>query len=155
MAIYLVCMYFTSLALGYVLAFTGATLSIGRSLSDAGTPTGYQDAITPPRFSTFAIVVYIICAGGLIYGFWRFGWLAGIGTIIAFVFVVALNKVILLPKSESEHFRKIVIHSMINRHANYLKAGDTLLASTMGMLLEKLGMPVNDLIARLNKDEDA
>lgn len=148
MTVYLVCMYLASLALGYVLAFTGATLSIGRSLSDADTPTGYQDAITPPRFSTFAIVVYIICAGGLIYGFWRFGWLAGIGTSIAFIFVVTLNKVTILPKSESEHFRKIIIHSMINRHANYLKAGDTLRASAMGMLLEKLGMPVNDLIAR-------
>ena len=155
MAIYLVCMYFASLALGYVLAFTGATLSIGRSLSDAGTPTGYQDAITPPRFSTFAIAVYIICAGGLIYGFWRFGWLAWIGTTIAFVFMVPLNKVIILPKSEGEHFRKIIIHSMINRHANYLKAGDTVRTSAMSMLLEKLGMPVNDLIARLNKAGDA
>jgi hypothetical protein len=155
MVIYLVCMYFASLALGYVLAFNSATLSIGRSLGDAGTPTGYQDAITPPRFSTFAIAVYIICAGGLIYGFWRFGWLAGLGTTVAFVFVVALNKVIILPKTESEHFRKIIIHSMINRYANYLKAGDTLRASAMGKLLEKLGMPVNDLIARLNKDRDA
>jgi hypothetical protein len=148
-------MYFASLVLGYVLAFNSATLSIGRSLGDAATPTGYQDAITPPRFSTFAIAVYIICAGGLIYGFWRFGWLAGIGTVVAFVFVVTFNKVIILPKTESEHFRKIIIHSMINRHANYLKAGDTLRASAMGMLLEKLGMPVNDLIAGLNKDRDA
>ena len=154
MTIYLVCMYLASLALGYVLAFTGATLSIGRSLSDAGTPTGYQDAITPPGFSTFAIVVYTICAGGLIYGFWRFGWLAGIGTIVAFLLVVAINKVIILPKSDSGHFRNIIIHSMINRHANFLKAGDTLRAAAIGMLLEKLGMPVNDLIARLNKDED-
>lgn len=155
MTIYLVSMYLASLALGYILAFTGATLSIGRSLSDAATPTGYQDAITPPRFSTFAIVVYVICAVGLIYGFWGFGLVAGLGTTIAFVLVVALNKVIILPKSESEHFRKIIIHSMINRHANYLKTGDTLRASAMGMLLEKLGMLVNDLIARLNKTRDA
>lgn len=135
-------MYLASLALGYVLAFTGATLSIGRSLSDVGTPTGYQDAITPPRFSMFAIVIYIICALGLIYGFWRFGWLAGLGTTIAFIFVVALNKVIILPKSKSEHFRKIIIQSMINRHADYLKIGDTVRASATGMLLEKLGIPV-------------
>jgi len=155
MAVYLVCMYFVSLALGYVLAFNGATLIIGRSLSDSGTPTGYQDAITPPRFSTFAIVVYIICAGGLIYGFWRFGWLVGFGIIIGFFFAVVLNKVLILPKSHSGHFRKIIIHSMINRHADYIKAGDTLRASAMGMLLEKLGMPVNEFVNRFRKSGDA
>jgi hypothetical protein len=103
MTVYLVSMYFASLALGGVLAFTGATLKIGRSLSDAGTPTGYQGAITPPMFSTFAIVIYIACGGGLIYGFWKFGLLAGLGTTIAFAFMVTLNKVIILPKSQSEH----------------------------------------------------
>jgi hypothetical protein len=142
MTIYLVCMYLASLALGYVLAFTGATLCIGRSLSDAGTPTGYQDAITPSKFSTFAIGVYIICAAGLIYGFWSFGLLAGLGMTIAFVFVVALNKVIILPKSNGTHFRKIIIQSMIKRHADYMSVGDAIRASAMGTLLEKLGIPV-------------
>lgn len=142
MVIYLVCMYLASLALGYVLAFTAATLTIGKSLSDASTSTGYQDAITPPRFSTFAIAVYVICAGGLIYGFCTFGWLLGLGIAIGFFFVVVLNKLFILPKSDSELFRKIIIRSMLNRHANYLKAGDTLRASAMGMLLEKLGIPV-------------
>lgn len=155
MTIYLVCMYFVSLALGYVLAFTGATLSIGRSLSDAGTATGYQDAITPPRFSTFAIAIYIICAGGLIFSSWRYGWLTGLGVTIGFLFVVALNKVLILPKSDSEYFRNIIIRSMIKRHADYLKTDDTLRASVMGQLLEKLGMPVNDLITQLDKDRDA
>lgn len=155
MAVYLVSIYFASLALGYVLAFTGATLSIGRSLSDYGMPTGYQDAITPPRFSTFAIVVYIACAGGLIYGFWRFGWLIGFGVIIGFFFAVVLNKVFILPKSHSEHFRKIIIHSMINRQADYIKTGDTLRASAIGMLLEKLGMPVNEFVNRFKKSGDA
>ena len=56
MTLYVVLMYLDSLAVGYVLAFTGATLSIGRALSTAGTPTGFQDAITPPRFSTVALV---------------------------------------------------------------------------------------------------
>lgn len=47
------------------------------------------------------------------------------------------------------------VHSMINRHTKYLKAGDTVRASAMGMPLEKLVMPVNDLISRLDKAEDA
>ncbi len=149
MTVYLICMFLISLALGYVLAFTGATLSIGRSLSDDVTPTGYQDAITPPKFSTFAIAVSIICAGGLIYGFWKFGWLAGFAIIIGFFFAVVINKVIILPKSDSDHFRKIIIHSMINRHADFLRAGDTLRASAMEMLLKKLGMPVHEFMNQL------
>ncbi|MRS01915.1 hypothetical protein EG832_01585 [bacterium] len=155
MTIYLVCLYIASLALGYVLAFADATLAIGKSLSDANTPTGYKDAITPPRFSTFAITVYVTCVGGLIFGFWRFGWLAGLGCANGFLFVVVLNKVLILPKSESEHFRNIIIRSMINRHANFLKSGDTLRASALSMLLEKLGMPVNDLNSRFDKNRNA
>ena len=155
MVIYLVCMYLASLALGYILAFTTATLSIGRALSDSGTPTGYQDAITPPRFSIFAISVYIICAAGLIFGFWKFGWFAGFGITFGFLLVVTLDKVLILPKSNSEHFRNIIIRSMIKRHADYIKAGDRLRASAIGLLLGKLGIPVDDLIARLNKDVEA
>jgi hypothetical protein len=155
MTIYFVCMYFVSLALGYVIAFTEATLSIGRSLSGAGTGTGYQDAITPPQFSTFAIAIYIISAGGLIFGFWKYGWLTGFGVTIGFYFVVVLNKVLILPKSDNEHFRNIIIRSMIRRHANYLKANDTLRASAISLLLEKLGLPVDDFITRLDKDRDA
>lgn len=148
-------MYFVSLALGYVLEFTQTTLSIGRSLSDAGTASGYQDGITPPQFSKFAIVIYIICAGGLIFGFWRYGWLAGLGVTIGFLFVVALNKVLILPKSGGEHFRNIIIGSMIRRHAGYLKTDDRLRACAMGQLLEKLGIPAKDLITRFDKDRDA
>jgi hypothetical protein len=44
---------------------------------------------------------------------------------------------------------------MINRHANYLKAGDTPRVSAMGMLLEKLGMPVTELMTRLNNPDYA
>ncbi|HQM44156.1 MAG TPA: hypothetical protein PLI72_10485 [Smithellaceae bacterium] len=148
-------MFLISLALGYVLAFASATLSIGRSLSDAGTPTGFQDAITPPRFSTYSIMVYIMCAGGLFWGFWRFGWLVGFATVVGFIFAVGINKMLILPKSDSEHFRKIVIHSMINRHADYLRAGDALRASVMERLLKKLGMPVDELMNQLKPSDDA
>ena len=44
---------------------------------------------------------------------------------------------------------------MINRHADYLKSGDTLRASLMAELLEKLDIPVNEAIKRLNKSGDA
>jgi hypothetical protein len=157
MATYLVCMYFASLALGYVHTFTIATLSIGRSLSDFRTPSGYRHFITPRSFRALAIVVCMMCAGGLIYGVWRFGWLVGFGIIIGFFFAVFLNRTLILPKSGSEHFRKIIIRSLINRHADYLKAGHTIGAYSTAMLLEKLGLPVylNDFVNRIKKSGDA
>lgn len=151
MITYLIFMYCASLALSYTLTFTNATLNIGRFLSESETPTGYQDAITPPQFAKCAIAVYIICAGGLILGFLKFGWLAGIGIIIGFLFVVAINRAIILPKADGEHFRNIIISSMIKRHADYIKNNDTLRASAMAMLLEKLKIPVNEMIDQINK----
>lgn len=141
MIIYLIFMYLASLAFGCVLRFTEATLSIGRSLSNAGTPTGYQDAITPPRFSTIAFSVYAWCLGGIIFGFWQFGWIAGFGITLGFFVTVAINRVLILPKKDSKHFRRLIVHSMSNRHADYLKSGDTLRASIMAELLEELDIP--------------
>ena len=38
---------------------------------------------------------------------------------------------------------------MVRRHANYHKEGDAIRAMSIGMLLKKLGIPVDDLISRL------
>ena len=53
------------------------------------------------------------------------------------------------------HFRKLIVHSMINRHADYLKSGDTLRASVMAELLETLGIPVNPFVAQIKNGGDA
>jgi len=151
MAIYLIVMYVASGALGYVMRFTQATLAMGRSLSDTGTPTGYQDAITPPRFSRVALAVYVLCLGGIICGFWQFGLLTGAGIVVGFLVALVINTELLLPKRDSEHFRKVILRSMIARHADYLKSGDALRASAMAMLLERAGIPVDEFTERLTK----
>lgn len=147
-------MYLASLALSYEVAFTGATLSIGRSLSDAGTPRGYQDAITPPYSTTLAILVYAFSIGGIIYGVWAFGWLTGLGVAVGLFVAMVINGALITPKSDSQHFRNLIMHSMVNRHADYLKSGDALRASVMAELLEKLGVPVNELVAQIKKAND-
>lgn len=154
MTLYLILMYLVSLALGYVLAFTQATLFIGRELSDAGTPTGYQDAITPPRFTTFAILVYALCLVGVSYGIWTFGWLTGLGVTFGLLLATSVNLALILPKKDSQHFRGLVVHSLINRNADYLRFGDTLRASVIAELLDKLGIPVNKLVAQLKKERE-
>lgn len=155
MTAYLVAMYLVSLALGYVLAFTSTTLMVGRSLSDTGVGRGYQDAVTPPRFSTIAMLVYAPTLGGVIYGFWTFDWQIGIGIVIGLLVATRLNMALFLPKENGEHFRKLIILSMINRHADFLKSGDVLRASVMAELLAKLGIPVADFVDQLKKPRDA
>lgn len=155
MTAYLIVMYVLSLALGYVMAFTQTTLAMGRALSGAETGTGLQDAITPPWFSTLALLVYAACLGGVVYGIWAFGWLVGVGVTVGLLVASGINKAIILPKSNSDHFRKIVINSMINRHADYLKSGDALRASVMAELLTKAGVPVNEFVAQAKREGDA
>ena len=149
MTVYLAWMYLLCLAVGYVVSLAGATLLLGRSLSETGSPTGFQDAVTPPRSSTITLGIYAISVGSLIYGVWRFGFLRGIGILVAFGLAVVLNRRLLLPKPESPHFRGLILRSMIGRHADYIKAGDTLRAAPLGSLLAKMGLPVDEFVERL------
>ena len=142
-------MYLISLIFGYVLAFTGATLAIGRSLNNDETPTGYQDAITPPRFTSFALLVYSLSLGSIIFGFYVFGWIIALTAVVGLFVGAAANQALILPKSDNQHFRNLIIHSMMNRHADYLKSGDTIRALAMAKLIEKLGIPVNSFITKL------
>jgi len=148
MIVYFITMYIISLLLGYGLALTQATLMIGRSLNDTDSKTGYQDAITPPWSTNLAITTYLIALAGIVYGFIKYGWLAGIGIIIGLFCLQALNRVFFLPKKDSEHFRRLIIRSMMRRYANYLRDGDKLRAFLMQELLEKLGIPVPEFISR-------
>jgi hypothetical protein len=141
---YLLILYFASLALAYELRFTEATRHIGRALSGSGSRTGFQDAITPPASSYVAFAVYGLSVAVIAFGFVRYGFLKGFATCLAFFVLVSLNRVLLLPKPDSQHFRNIVLRSMIRRHANYVRDGDQLRAAAMADLLERAGMPVGE-----------
>lgn len=142
MTIYIILLWLVSLLLGYSLAFSGATLTIGKSISDTDSPTGFQDAITPPWSTNLTLLSYAATIGVIGYGWYEYGWLVGIGITIGFIFLVPINKVILLPKSESEHFRRLILRSIMNRYTDLVKSGDQMRASAMAALLEKLGVPV-------------
>lgn len=145
---YVLVLYLMTLALGYQLRFTEATLHIGRTLSGASSGTGFQDAITPPATAYLAFGVYGLAVLVIAIGFFRYGFLMGLAALLGFVVLVGLNRVLLLPKPESPHFREIVIKSMIRRHADYLRDGDQLRAGAMAELLKRAGMPVDDFVQR-------
>lgn len=153
MVLYFIVMYATSLILGYALAFSRATLTIGRSISDTDSKTGFQDAITPPWLTKFSLVTYAAALGGIGFGWYKYGWLIGLSVTISFFFIAVINNVVFMPKSDSKHFRRFIIQSMISRYADYVKSGDELRASAMKTLLEKLDIPVSELEERMSSRE--
>lgn len=136
--IILLLMYIISLLFGYVLAFSQATQTIGKSISSDDIAAGFQDAITPPWFTKLAACTYLLTTGGCIFCLYRFGSLAVVGFFIVF----HLNRII-ISKIDSNHFRNLIIHSMSNRYTDYIKDGDRPRASAIGDLLERLGAHVH------------
>jgi len=153
MIVYFIGLYVLSLLLGYDTVFSQATLMIGKSISFTDSRTGYQDAITPPIFSIVSFVLYGLVLAWVVYGFIKYGWLVGIGIIAGLLFLMALNRVILLPKKDSDHFHHIITGSMIRRYADYLRKGDELRTSAMKSLLNKLDTPVSEVISETKNDK--
>jgi len=129
-----------------VTAFSEATLLIGKSISDTDSKRGFQNAITPPWDTNLGLFTYLIVVpASVIYGFIKYGWLAGIGAMAGLFFLMSFNKVVLLPKKDSEHFRALIIQSMIGRYADYTRDHNEFRASAMKELLEQLDIPVTDI----------
>jgi hypothetical protein len=130
--------------LAYSLQFTEATLLLGRSLSDSGSKTGFQDAITPPWESKLSLVTYgltlaLIAASWIQFGFGR----ATLCVIALFVGLLIARRI--LPKPDSLHFKVVIIRSMSNRFADYMRDGDQVRGDMMKMLLQRAGVDAASL----------
>ena len=132
-----------ALALAYELRFTEATLALGRFVAGETEGRGHQDAITPPASSNIGLAIYGLSLGVVVLAFVRFGLLLGIGMIAGFLVVVSIVKT-LLPRPGSQHFQRLLIKSMCNRYADYVRDGDKLRAEAMAYMLNKAGLPVNE-----------
>src|SRR5688572_19703836 len=95
-------------ALSYVTQFSGATLSMGKALSDSGLGRGVQDAITPLWQASVALTVQLSLLIILALTFWAFGWKLGVLAVsVAFVVSIAARR--MLPAPDSEHFRHLIL----------------------------------------------
>ena len=135
-------LYLTAVVLGlisrYLGGLTSATLYIGKSISNIDSPTGYQDAITPPKSTTITFIIWAGIALTIGYSIYEYGWARG-GIILLLYFVAStLAGVLLIPKADSEHFLKLIYNSIVNRFADYSKAGDRLRADAMEQLIGKV-----------------
>lgn len=145
--IYFILLYAASLLFGYVIAFNGATFHWGRSLSVTDSPTGYQNAITPPWYAIVAYVTYAVSLAVVGYGWYKYGWLAGIGITFGFFALNVFNTAVVLPKSDSNYFRNLIVRSMI-KETDFVKSGDQLREAAMGDLLDKMGIPIAELTSK-------
>lgn len=148
MIAYITVLWAASLMFAYTLVFSRATLIIGKSISYSDSPTGFQDAITPPWSTKFTILAYAISIGVIGYGWYEYGWLAGLGISCGFCILLVPLSFFILPKSNSEHFRRLIIHSLMNRYADFAKSGDEMRAAATASLLERLGMTIPDFNKR-------
>jgi len=123
----------------YMLQFSAATLLIGRELTPSDSYRGLQDAITPPWQTNLTMLVWATCAaivGGM---WWNLGILSAVGGMALIIFGAVVARQV-LPKPTGNHYRGLILRSMISRYADYTRDGDKLRADAIKQLLVLAGV---------------
>jgi len=126
-----------SLIYTYFSRFSEATLFYGKKISDTDSKTGYQDAITPPWTVGLTIVSMLLLIIMLLYIWYSYDWIAGVMTIVFFMFSVSMIR-ILLPKKDSEHFKGLILKSLNARYDKFTSSNDDSRAFASKALIDKL-----------------
>lgn len=128
-----------SLGLAHSFYFTEATRALGQELGDTGLGRGNQDAVTPPWQGNLALAVYSLSLAALGAAWYEFGTERAIGTLAALVVGTLLWRRV-LPRSNSAHYRKVMVASMLRRCAGRQKENDDMRGDAMAELLRKMGI---------------
>ena len=138
--------YFAAVLFGIltriVVGFSSFNKRLGIEISDTKEGTGFQNAITPPKFSWFAIPVYVLSAAFIFYSFTDNSLSTAFkytGTYIGSM--ILFGAVFFMPGKKSifdDLFFKITFSSMANRYADYKKSNDSERAKAMKFLLDKI-----------------
>ena len=128
-----------SLGLAYAIVFSEVTLALGQTLSDNGAGRGYQDAVTPPWQARLGLLIYVLTLVVVAFSGWEFGIGRGIGTVVV-LFVGSMLWRRVLPKGHSRHYLKLIVISMAQRYADWVRSGDAVRAEAMAELLAKMGL---------------
>jgi len=126
-----------SLIYAYFGRFSEAALFYGKKISDADSKTGYQDAITPPWTVGLTIVSMLLPIIMLLYIWYSYDWIAGVMTIVFFMFSVSMIR-ILLPKKDSKHFKGLILKSLNARYDKFTSSNDDSRAFASKLLIDKL-----------------
>jgi hypothetical protein len=127
------------LAFRYQTRITAACRHIAAQLGGDGDSVFYlQNAITPPAAANVTLLTVAAAIGLLSYSGYAFGW-ATLGGVLAVFYVAGLiGGLTIIPKEDAPHFVKLVYGSMVNRHADFVKNGDTVRAAAIKDLTERV-----------------
>ena len=138
--------YLTGIAFGIltriVLGFTNYSKRLGLELSDTKEGTGFQNAITPPKFSWIATAIYGLSALFIFHGFVDLSTSTGfkyLGTYLGSMII--FGAIFFMPGKVSifdKWFFKVIFNSMANRYADYKKSNDSERAKAMKFLLDRI-----------------
>ena len=128
----------SAVLLRYMLGLSSACLYVGKAISDTKSKTGFQDAITPPISTNIAIINWLAAVCLLGYIFWQDGIVSGGVALIGFVIVATIAGATIIPKSDSEHFLRMIYNSLANRVANYTKSNDHMRADAAAELVSRI-----------------
>ena len=117
--------------------FSEATLFYGKKISDTDSKTGYQDAITPPWTVGLTIVSMLLPIIMLLYIWYSYDWIAGVITIVFFMFSVSMIR-IFLPKKDGEYFKGLILKSLNTRYDKFASSNDDSRAFASKLLIDKL-----------------
>ena len=126
-----------AVAIGYSLQLTEACLYVGREISTSGSNRGFQDAVTPSEKTTWSIIVWILLACSIGFGFYTYGLWVGLSLIVELFLVAGICKA-LLPKLDSSYWVRLIYGSLARRTANYAKKNDHMRAEATLMLAKRL-----------------
>jgi hypothetical protein len=126
-----------SLIYAYFGRFSEAALFYGKKISDTGSETGYQDAITPPWTVGLNIVSMFLPNIMLLYIWYSYDWIAGVMAIVFFMFSVSMIR-IFLPKKDGEYFKGLILKSLNTRYDKFLSSNDDSRAFASKLLIDKL-----------------
>ena len=134
-----VSVFILSFGLAYAIIFSEVTLALGRSLSNDSPGRGYQDALTPPWQARLSLVIYVATLVAVAFSWYEFG----IGRCIATVALLFAGSMLwrrVLPQGHSRHYLKLIVTSMVQRYADWVRRGDHVRAGVMAQLLGKMGL---------------
>ena len=109
--------HLTALGFGFVtriiLGFTNYTKALGLKLSDTKEGTGFQDAITPPKFFIIALIVYGLSVIFLVYGFTDNPISTGFTFLIIYIISLIITGAIFFMPNKASPFEKLFFKIII------------------------------------------
>ena len=122
----------------YNLGLLQACKIIGVAISNSGSDTGFQDAITPPHLTKMSLIIWVGVAAISGWLFFQFAWTQGLIGLMVFFVTSAIAGATFIPKPNSSKFLKAIHGSMIKRYENYEKQNDVVQAKALKMLISRV-----------------